>query len=224
MRGIILFFGLLNKGGLVNYIIIAIYLFTLYMVIDRIVFFVRSRYKRAEFKEILKKLEKASLSGEKIENIKDILGASYNNTCFKSISNLFMENKDKEFRVLEDIIDRRLDYEIKKMRKGLIFLSRTSAVTPLLGLLGTVTGLMASFHTISSLGGSVDITLLSGGIWEAMITTATGLATAIFAFFFYELFNWLTRKRIEDMTNLISVLENIKERNTKEDSNKNEKK
>ncbi|WP_252722994.1 MotA/TolQ/ExbB proton channel family protein [Treponema phagedenis] len=65
---------------------------------------------------------------------------------------------------------------------------------------------MAAFQKIAVLGGSVDIAILSSGIWEAMITTATGLVTAIFAFAFYEFFDWLNTQRVRDMEQLVSVL------------------
>ena len=68
---------------------------------------------------------------------------------------------------------------------------------------------MAAFQKIAALGGSVDITVLSGGIWEAMITTATGLVTAIFSFAVYELFDWVSMRRVRDMEQLISVLNGL---------------
>ena len=48
--------------------------------------------------------------------------------------------------------------------------------------------------------------ILSGGIWEAMITTATGLITAIFSFAVYEIFDWLSMRRVRDMEQTVSVL------------------
>ncbi|GAG69997.1 unnamed protein product [marine sediment metagenome] len=61
-------------------------------------------------------------------------------------------------------------------------------VAPLLGLLGTVFGMIKAFMQIEMLGGSVDPSSLAGGIWEAMTTTAAGLTVAIPALLFYNYF------------------------------------
>lgn len=58
-------------------------------------------------------------------------------------------------------------------------------ITPLMGLLGTVIGMIRAFMTIQTLGGQVEATHLAGGIWEALITTAAGLSVAIPALIFY---------------------------------------
>ena len=60
-----------------------------------------------------------------------------------------------------------------------------------LGVLGTVTGMIRAFMQVQNLGGSVDASVLAGGIWEALITTAAGLAIGIPALIFY---NWLQSK------------------------------
>lgn len=52
-------------------------------------------------------------------------------------------------------------------------------ISPLMGLLGTVIGMISSFSKLSSAGTHVDPTILAGGIWEALLTTAGGLAVAI---------------------------------------------
>src|SRR5262249_11558859 len=58
-------------------------------------------------------------------------------------------------------------------------LEMTAAIAPLMGLLGTVCGLIRSFSKIGEAGSKVDPTMLAGGIWEALLTTAGGLAVAI---------------------------------------------
>ena len=96
-----------------------------------------------------------------------------------------------------------------EMNRGLWLLNFISAVSPSIGLLGTVTGLIGSFSKMAEVGAAVNIQDLSGGIWEAMITTATGLVTAIFSFAVYELFDWVSMRRVRDMEQLISVLNGL---------------
>ena len=65
------------------------------------------------------------------------------------------------------------------MDKNLRGLAVIGNIAPLLGLLGTVTGMIRAFMKIQRLGGIVDASVLAGGIWEALITTAAGLSVAI---------------------------------------------
>ena len=69
--------------------------------------------------------------------------------------------------------------EVKKMEVRLPVLAAIAHLTPLLGLLGTVLGMIICFQEIYSLGGQADVTALAGGIWRALLTTAFGLIVAI---------------------------------------------
>ncbi|MFC1646207.1 MotA/TolQ/ExbB proton channel family protein [Candidatus Omnitrophota bacterium] len=79
-------------------------------------------------------------------------------------------------------------YEIPKLEKNLTALATVAHISPLLGLLGTVTGLMRSFQVIqakSSAFAPINPGELAGGIWEALITTVAGLMVAIPMFVIY---------------------------------------
>ena len=69
--------------------------------------------------------------------------------------------------------------ELIKMEKGFRTLSFLGNTAPLLGLLGTIIGMIKAFMVIEQAGGQVDAQALAGGIWEAMLTTGVGLAVAI---------------------------------------------
>lgn len=62
---------------------------------------------------------------------------------------------------------------------GLRFLDLAAAIGPLLGLLGTVTGMIVAFQGLAAAGVRADTAVLAGGIWEALLTTAAGMAVAI---------------------------------------------
>lgn len=64
------------------------------------------------------------------------------------------------------------------MRRRLDFLATAASAAPLMGLLGTVLGMISAFSRMSA-SGNVDITMLAGGIWQALLTTAAGLAVAL---------------------------------------------
>jgi biopolymer transport protein ExbB len=74
------------------------------------------------------------------------------------------------------------------LERGLPLLSLVATVSPLLGLLGTVLGMIEAFQQLETAGDTVDPAILSGGIWEALLTTAAGLTVAIPAAAFYTWF------------------------------------
>lgn len=75
--------------------------------------------------------------------------------------------------------------EVAKLEKGLPVMATIAGGAPMLGFLGTVTGMVRAFWKMANAGNNIDITLLSGGIYEAMITTVGGLIVGIIAMFAY---------------------------------------
>lgn len=92
---------------------------------------------------------------------------------------------------IKDAIEAAAQSEIYHLERGLGMLGTVAAIAPLIGFLGTVTGMIRAFMQVQNLGGSVDASVLAGGIWEALITTAAGLIVGIPALLFY---NWLQAK------------------------------
>ncbi len=68
---------------------------------------------------------------------------------------------------------------LSEARRGLRVLDVVATVAPLLGLLGTVIGMIAAFQALQTTGARADPSVLAGGIWEALLTTAAGMAVAI---------------------------------------------
>ncbi len=81
--------------------------------------------------------------------------------------------------------------EVARLEKGLPYLATIAGGAPMIGFLGTVMGMVQAFFNMSQAGNNIDITLLSGGIYTAMITTVGGLVVGILAYFGY---NFLTAK------------------------------
>ncbi len=90
--------------------------------------------------------------------------------------------------------------EISRLEKGLPMLATIAGGAPMIGFLGTVTGMITAFFNMSTAGNNIDITLLSGGIYEAMVTTVGGLFVGIIAYFGY---NYLTSQ----ISNLVFKME-----------------
>lgn len=81
--------------------------------------------------------------------------------------------------------------EIANLGKGFPWLSTTAAGAPMLGFLGTVTGMIQAFFALANAGTSANITVLSSGIYQALVTTVAGLVVGIIALFAY---NYLTAR------------------------------
>ena len=103
------------------------------------------------------------------------------------------------------------DKEFVKMRKGDKFLETVVAIAPLLGLLGTVTGLIVTFNNLDIGGGGAGegATLAAGGIGEALITTAAGMVVAILALAVFRLFVSLQARQTDYFSEVGSELELI---------------
>lgn len=93
-------------------------------------------------------------------------------------------------QVVREEVTRVAQSKLDGLESGLTFLSLIATLSPLLGLLGTVLGMIEAFQQLQAAGGNVDPTVLSGGIWEALLTTAAGLTVAIPASACY---TWLQR-------------------------------
>lgn len=75
--------------------------------------------------------------------------------------------------------------EVAKLEKSFPMIATIAAGAPMIGFLGTVTGMIRSFFDMANAGSSVDITILSGGIYEALVTTVGGLVVGIITLFAY---------------------------------------
>ena len=80
---------------------------------------------------------------------------------------------------LETVISNSTDEEVRNLSTYVQALATMGNIAPLLGLLGTVVGMIKAFMVIQQMGGKVNAAVLAGGIWEAMLTTALGLAVAL---------------------------------------------
>jgi len=90
--------------------------------------------------------------------------------------------------------------EVAKMEKNLAGLATIAGAAPMLGFLGTVTGMVIAFYDMSMAGNNIDIALLSNGIYQAMITTVGGLIVGILAYVFYNIL-------VARVENLVFIME-----------------
>ena len=111
-----------------------------------------------------------------------------------------VERIDKPLGDIRIAVENVANVEVAQLEKGLPALATIAGGAPMIGFLGTVMGMVQAFFNMAQAGNNIDITLLSGGIYTAMITTVGGLIVGILAYFGY---NFLTAK----ITGLVSKME-----------------
>jgi biopolymer transport protein ExbB len=170
------------KGGLVMWPILICSLITVAVIIEKYIMLSRSN---VDPKQLLVKIRSA-LSRN------DVPSAVEACTKVKApVSNILKNgilNYKYGHQAVKESIELAGKEEIFHLEKRLSVLANMAGTAPMLGFLGTVTGMIAVFHTIEQLSGNVNPSVLAAGIWEAMLTTAFGLIVGIPALYFYNYF------------------------------------
>jgi len=121
-----------------------------------------------------------------------------------------LDNRDRTREVIKEAVEDTGRHVVHELERFLNTLGTIAGMAPLLGLLGTVVGMIKVFSAIM-VEGVGDPNELAGGISEALITTAAGLTVAIPAYFFYRYFRGLVRSHVlqmeQEALNLISAIE-----------------
>jgi biopolymer transport protein ExbB len=112
-----------------------------------------------------------------------------------------LERIDRPASEVQAALENAGNLEVAKLEKGLSVMATISSGAPMIGFLGTVLGMVRAFWEMANAGNNIDITLLSSGIYEAMITTVGGLVVGIIAMFAY---NYLV-SRVNDVANALEA-------------------
>jgi biopolymer transport protein TolQ len=118
----------------------------------------------------------------------------------------------KSLAAVDRALLRASNVEVNKLEKRITFLATTAAVTPFIGLFGTVWGIIGAFQGIAE-SGSTSLGVVAPGIAEALVTTAAGLAAAIPAVYFYNMLTQRVKVFASDMDDFSLEFLNIVERN-----------
>ncbi len=196
---------IIEKGGIMMIPIIASSVLAFAVILDRIyVFFIKTKFLE---KEKIHEMFDLAEQGQREEAINLLEGE---NSIFK---NLFLSVlREKDAAEYENAATITGDDILFYLNRRLNILSVLGAVLPLMGLLGTVLGMIKVFSRVAHAGDAADITLLAGGIWEALITTAAGMAVAIPVLLIYHYFNRTIEKIAHSMQQKISSLISILKR------------
>ena len=169
--------GVINSGGTIAWIIVALGALAGILIILRVFFLRSASASTGRVAQQVGPLVKAGKRKEALKTCKKLKGAT------ARVVASAVRNLDKDRTHIEDIISEQILHESAHLNRFGAFIIVIAAVAPLLGLLGTVTGMISTFDIITEFG-TGDPKLLSSGISIALVTTEVGLAVAIPALIF----------------------------------------
>jgi len=163
----------LSKGGILVIPILFCSVLVLAIFFERMI---RYAVNRRRGKEIEIKIADLMTKGFE-EDALALAGQS--NSPMGRILEKAIQARDLDKDTLESVIVNATENEVRGLSAYLQALATIGNIAPLLGLLGTIIGMIKAFMVIQDMGGKVNAAVLAGGIWEAMLTTALGLAVAL---------------------------------------------
>lgn len=175
------FFDLAMKGGWIMIPIILLSLIAVFIFFDR--YFAIKRAGKVD-NSLLDRVKTYILDG-KIDSALALSQSQDNPT-----SRMIEKGITRIGRPMSDVnaaIEIVGNLEISKLEKGLPVLASVAGGAPMIGFLGTVMGMIQAFYDMANAGNNIDVTLLSSGIYQAMVTTVAGLIVGIVAYFAYNI-------------------------------------
>lgn len=175
-------FDLFLRGGILMWFILACSILGLAIIVQKFITLARARVDGGKFVlQIRSILERGDVSAA-------LALCSEQSAPLAMILRAGLLKMNETHQDVKDAVESAAKGEIYKLERGLALLASVAGIAPLLGFLGTVTGMISAFRVIEVNQGVVNPTALAGGIWEALLTTAFGLFVGIPAYFIYNYF------------------------------------
>jgi len=190
----------MRDGGIVMWFLLAFSVVALAFIIER---FIALRRAKINVNEFLAKIRKALIVNHSVRDAVKICEQYRGPVASIMKAGLLKYGQPKD--EVEKTIENAALYEMGRLERGLVVLATVANVAPLLGFLGTVTGMIKSFDALQEAGLS-DPGLVAGGISEALITTATGLAVAIPVQIAYNYFMSRINRFVRDIETAANML------------------
>ena len=168
-----------NAGGWLMWVLVVLGGITIFIFVERFVAIVRASRLDLNF---MHRIRDYVVAG----NVKEAV--AYCHSYKTPIARMIEKGLERLGRPMSDVqnaVENVANLEVSKLENGLPFLATIAGGAPMIGFLGTVLGMVRTFMDMSTAGGTVDMTLLSGGMYVAMVTTVGGLIVGIPAYFGY---------------------------------------
>ncbi len=182
-------FDLLLKGGYIMIPIGILSLVSIYVLIEKYLNIKKSgKYNSTLLENVFEQIKKGNLEGA--SSICKSNPSAISNVIDKGISRI-----GKPIKEIETAMEGIGKLEVAKMEKNLSILGIIAGIAPMFGFIGTISGVIKIFYNIS-LADNISIGLISGGLYEKMITSAAGLVVGVFAFVSYHYLNLMIDRNI----------------------------
>ncbi len=188
------FFEMAVKGGWIMIVLAVLSVIAVYIFIDRFIALKKASQEQKSF----------------MDNIKTYIFEGKVNLALDScritegpLARMIEKGVMRIGRPLSDVnttVENVGKQEVSKLEKGLPVLASIAGGAPMIGFLGTVMGMVRAFYDMATAGNNIDVTLLSNGIYVAMVTTVGGLIVGIIAYFAYNIL-------VARVNNLVAKLE-----------------
>ncbi|MDX1637370.1 MAG: MotA/TolQ/ExbB proton channel family protein [Balneolaceae bacterium] len=188
-------FDLLMEGGVLMIPLFILSLLAVYVIAER---WRSLNNSRMEIDKFLRTIESMLKDGDRERAL------TYCDGIDKPLARILkagIRRLGRPIRDIEDVIRNAGKKEIYHLEKRMNWLATIAGVAPLIGFTGTVTGMIEAFMDIQALQGNVNPSVLAGGIWEALITTATGLIVGILAYGFYNFLLGKINRMVHELEN-----------------------
>lgn len=175
------FFDLAMKGGIIMIPIIVLLILCVYIFFER---YFALRDAKREDPSFMNRIKDYIHDG-KIEAAHSLCQST--NTITARMLETGISRIGRPLNDINTAIENIANLETARLEKGLPTLATTAGGAPMIGFLGTVMGMIKAFYDMANAGNNIDITLLSNGIYTAMVTTVAGLIVGILAYFAYNI-------------------------------------
>jgi biopolymer transport protein ExbB len=203
----------LAKGGPLVIPIIFCSVLSVALICERLYRFHKLRLRDPMFIEGIKEMLKQERHEEALQQCKSVK-TPISNLLARGIEKYHDHKIAMSREELEKALSHAGQSELRELDRYLPTLATIANIAPLLGLFGTVTGMIKAFMVIQNLGGKVNASVLAGGIWEALLTTALGLGVAIPTVIAYNYFVGKVENFAYEMQDSsVQLIETIHEKN-----------
>ena len=178
-------FKLVTQGGVFMYPLLLASVLALALSLERAIYFARVESGSALFLQKMRGLVAESKFAETLAWLQGLSGP------VPAVVEAGIKNWDQSDRVMEDSISAQSQVEVEELHKNLVVLETIVTASPLIGLLGTITGMMGVFRAVSeklAQSPQADTSSILAGIGEALIATATGILVAVFCLLCHNFF------------------------------------
>lgn len=183
------------KGGWIMIVLALLSVLCIYIFVERLIVIRKATKVDPVFMERIRDYVKT-------DELKSAINyCRVTNTPASNMIEKGLERIDRSATEVQAALENAGNLEVAKLEKGLSVMATISSGAPMIGFLGTVLGMVKAFWEMANAGNNIDITLLSSGIYEAMVTTVGGLIVGIVAMFAY---NYLV-SRVNDVANVLEA-------------------